>query len=134
METKENVFMPLSKALMLGPGELAFVGDAAFELLVREELVNSFSGKISSLHAKSVEIVCASGQARLAPILFELLDDSEKSVFMRGRNMKHQKIPHGCAPSEYSFATALECVFGYLCMTGNSERLKYLYNKITGKV
>lgn len=130
MENKENAFMPVSQALLLGPGELAFVGDAAFELLVREELVNASPGKISALHAKAVEIVRASGQAHMAPRLYELLDETEKGVFMRGRNMKHAKIPSGSTPSEYSLATALECVFGFLSVTGNSERLKYLYGRI----
>jgi ribonuclease-3 family protein len=129
MESKDN-FMPVSQALLLGPGELAFVGDAAFELLVREELVTASPGRISALHAKAVEIVRASGQARMAPLLYELLDETEKGVFTRGRNMKHSKIPNGSTPSEYSLATALECVFGFLSLTGNTKRLKSLYGEI----
>ena len=126
MENEENKYLSLSKALSLGSGELAFVGDAVFELLVREELVMAFSGKVSSLHSKAVKIVCAEAQARLSISLYNLLNELEKEVYTRGRNMKHSKYPKGCSSAEYSYATALECIFGFLWITGQEQRIRAL--------
>lgn len=113
-----------------GPGELAFVGDGVFGLLTREELVFSSPARAGTLHKKSAAIVCAHGQAELARKMQGLLSEAEAAVFRRGRNLGHAHIPKGCTREEYSLATALECVFGYLWLAGSHERLRELYRAI----
>ena len=54
---------PLSKerAALMNPVVLAFVGDAAYTLLVRTELAESSAAKANELNKKAAEIVSAPG-------------------------------------------------------------------------
>ena len=59
----------------MNPVVLAFVGDAAYTLLVRTELAESSAAKANELNKKAAEIVSAHGQSgaleRMLPLLTE---------------------------------------------------------------
>ena len=113
-------------AAMLGALELAYVGDCIFELLVRTHLLQESGCKVKELHSMVVKHVCAAGQAALAHKILPLLTEQELSVFKRGRNHRHPRIPKGSSPAEYGLATAFESLMGYLYLCGQTERLEEL--------
>lgn len=114
---------------LLSPSVLAFVGDAVYGLYVRTRLseVNRPSGE---LHKLSVEYVKASAQAKAFTIIESILTEKEISVFKRGRNFHTSSTPKSATGGEYHTATGLECLFGYLHLSGNKARADELFDLI----
>lgn len=114
---------------LLSPSVLAFVGDAVYGLFARSRLaeVNRPSGE---LHRLSVGIVNAAAQAQAFLLIQPLLTEKEMSVFKRGRNFHTSSTPKSSTGCEYHTATGLECVFGFLHLSGEDNRAKELFNKI----
>ena len=114
---------------ILSPSVLAFVGDAVYGLYVRTHLasVNRPSGE---LHKLSVEWVKASSQAKAFKVIEASLNEEEMAVFKRGRNFHTGNTPKSATGGEYHAATGLECVFGYLHLSGKTERAEELFDLI----
>ncbi len=121
----ENVTNPKQ----LSPLTMAFLGDAVFELLVREELIKKGDAPVNKLHKDAVKMVCASAQHKAMEILMPILTEEEISIFKRGRNT-HNNVPKNADPSEYRAATGLETLFGFLHIKGDNNRIKELFNII----
>lgn len=119
----------MDKVNLLSPSVLAFVGDAVYGLYVREHLaaVNRPSGE---LHKLSVELVRASSQAKAFKVIESSLTEEELAVFKRGRNFHTSNTPKSSTGGEYHTATGLECLFGFLHLSGNSKRAKELFGLI----
>ena len=66
------------------PLTLAFVGDAVFELFVRERLVCQGNCSVNKLHKRAVEQVCCQAQAQAAQRLLPLLTQEEEEAYRRG--------------------------------------------------
>lgn len=114
---------------LLSPSVLAFVGDAVYGLYVRRALaeINRPSGE---LHKLSVKLVCATAQARAFKLIENELSEKELSVYKRGRNFHTSSTPKSATNSEYHTATGLECLFGFLNLSGQNERAESLFNII----
>ena len=119
----------MEKVNLLSPSVLAFVGDAVYALYVRTHLasVNRPSGE---LHKFSVEWVNASSQAKAFKVIEASLTEEEMAVFKRGRNFHTGNTPKSATGGEYHTATGLECVFGYLHLSGKTERAEELFGII----
>lgn len=113
--------------------QLAFFGDAVYELFVREHVLKNVSGHVDKLNRHTKRLSMAKTQARIADLLTadELLSEEELTVFRRGRNAKSASVPKSCTPVEYRKATGLEALMGYLFLTGRTERVMEL---LTGAV
>ena len=116
----------------LSAGTLAFVGDAVFGLLVREKLAetNRPSGE---LHRLSVKLVNAVAQAEGVAVIVPELTERELWVFKRGRNFRTSTTPKNATNAQYHTATGLEALFGYLYLSGNTDRAKQLFELIWNK-
>ncbi|MBE6786839.1 MAG: ribonuclease III [Ruminococcaceae bacterium] len=114
---------------LLSPSVLAFVGDAVYGLYVRTYLaeVNRPSGE---LHKLSVKLVNATAQAEAFRLIEPLLSEKELSVFKRGRNFHTGNTPKNSTGGEYHLATGLETLFGFLYLSGESDRAKELFDII----
>ncbi len=106
---------------------LAHIGDAVYELMVRSELCARHNLTNKALHKRTVELVCAGSQAKAAQLMRDVLTDEESAVFSRARNARPNNIPKAASAADYSLATALEAVFGYLYLTGQNERINELF-------
>ena len=106
---------------------LAYLGDAVFEVMVRSWLC--LHGKLTSskLHKASLRFVTAPAQAAMANQLLPLLTQEEQEVFRRGRNTKPHSVPKSAKREEYQAATALEALFGWLYLKGDTVRLNELF-------
>ena len=114
----------------LGPLALAFVGDAVFELFVRERLVCRAERPVSELHSAAVGQVCARAQAAFVPKLLPVLSEEEQDILRRGRNAHSNHVPRNAEPADYHAATAFEALFGYLYLCGRLQRLRELFGLV----
>ena len=102
---------------------LAYVGDAVYELAVRERLIGAGLVKVNQLHSETVKYVNAGAQARALSALEGKLTGDEASIVRRGRNAKSAHTPRSAGMIEYRRSTALECLIGYLYLKGDAARL-----------
>ncbi len=107
-----------------GSLELAWLGDALYDLYVRERLVAA-GGKVRALHREAVSLVCAHAQAEALSRISDALTAQEADVVRRARNA-HQTPPKNADPGEYHHATALEALIGWLYVTGQRDRMNEL--------
>ncbi len=112
---------------------LAHVGDAVYELLVRSWLCKKEPGRVSDIHARTVEYVNASAQADAAERIIDALSEQERSVFKRGRNAKVNSVPHNSTIAEYHYSTGLETLFGWLYLNGDEKRIEELFHLCIGE-
>jgi len=106
--------------------QLAYIGDAVYELAIREHLLNLGHIRTNQLHQETVHWVQAKAQAMAAHLLLPQLTEEEAAIFYRGRNVKPLRIPKNASVSEYCYSTALEALVGYLYLTGQKDRLQTL--------
>jgi ribonuclease-3 family protein len=59
--------------------------------------------------------------------ILPLLTDEETALYKRGRNSSHLNVPKSASPSEYRTATGMEVLFGYLHLSGQTERISELF-------
>ncbi len=109
---------------MLSPLIWAYVGDAVYELYVRNHLVNISNMKPHKLHIASIQYVKAHAQAEMLKTLQDMLTDEEKEIVRRGRNAQNHHLPKNASPEEYMYSTAFEGLVGYLYLTKQDERLE----------
>ena len=107
---------------------LAYLGDCAIELCVREYLVKE-KGLSSSakLNKEALSFVKASRQAEAMKNIIDILTEEETNVFHRGRNMGHSSTPKSATVAEYRSATGMEALFGWLYLAGKQERINELF-------
>ena len=109
---------------------LAHMGDAVYELLVRAWLCERGCMTSRGLHHDAVGYVSAPAQARAAEKLLPLLTEDELQVFRRGRNAKVNSVPQHADAAQYHAATGLECLFGWLYLSGEQARICELFDRI----
>ena len=110
---------------------LAHLGDAVFEVMVRSWLCTNGRTLVRNLHRETVAHVCAPAQARRMERMLPLLNEEELACYRRGRNAHVHGIPKNATHEEYSKATGLECLFGWLYLSGSIDRLNELFTKTT---
>ena len=124
--------MTEQEARQYSPLALAFIGDAVYEQFVRDELIISANMPARKLHSLTVKKVCAEYQSAAARILTQggHLTDTEQELFKRGRNAGGINAPKHSSVADYRAATGLECLLGFLHLTGQDKRAKELYELI----
>ena len=111
----------------LGPLQLAWLGDAVWELHQRLRHCSS-PGRADVLHRAVVDQVCADAQARAFKQLEPLLDDQELDLVRRGRNRAGRGPRRGDA-AVYGMATGFETMVGWLFLN-NPARLAQLLDSL----
>jgi len=107
----------------LGPLQLAWLGDAVWELHQRL-LRCRRPGRSADLHAAVVGAVKAEAQARALQWLEPRLSDEERELVRRGRN-RAGRGPRRGDPGLYGQATGFETMLGWLFLQ-NPKRLAEL--------
>lgn len=118
-----------AELLNMKPLALAFVGDCVYELYIRNFLITEKYRDVNELHRKSVFYVKAKAQAYILHTLEEELTEDEQNFVRRGRNAHPHTVPKNANVIDYRYATAYEALIGYLYLSGNSERLRYILEK-----
>lgn len=101
----------------------AYLGDAVWELYIRNKTV-LMTNNAKKLHQITTSLVKTQFQADLLKFLDNFLNDNEKELIKRARNLP---IPVGrrSIQHEYRQATAFEALIGWLYLNENDR-----YNQI----
>ena len=108
----------------------AYIGDAYYELLVRDYLITKGIAKVKDLKEASLNYVSAKRQAYYLEKIIDVLSEEELDIVKRGRNAKVNSRPKNCDILTYKHATALECLIGYLYKNGKISRIEEIFNMI----
>ena len=109
--------------------ELAYLGDAVMELLIRERLVRSGKCGSSALNSAALSYVMATAQSEAVDRISGMLSEDETAAYKNGRNSVHgRNVPKSATVAEYRRATGLEVVFGKLYLEKQYDRLEELIN------
>ena len=111
----------------MNPVVLAFIGDAAYTLFVRERLALSSRYKTGELDRRTSQIVSAHGQSLELERMMPLLTQEEAAVFRRGRNAKKPTKSKNATVGEYVRSTGFEALLGFLYLTGQTDRIEELF-------
>lgn len=109
---------------------LAYIGDAIYEVLVREMLLKKGIQKVDNLHKKAIKYTSAVGQNKAVELIRNLLTDEETAIFKRGRNASGDRKARNASVSEYRQATGLEALFGFLYLDKRFDRIYELLEEI----
>lgn len=114
---------------------LAYLGDSVYELLIREYFIKQNINKVNNLQNKVTKYVSAKAQSKFVNYFLEnnILTEDEIDIVKRGRNAKVFSHPKNTDILTYKWATALECLFGYLYINEDKDRIKELINIILGE-
>ncbi|MBP1551633.1 MAG: cysteine--tRNA ligase [Oscillospiraceae bacterium] len=112
------------------PLTLAFVGDAVYTLLIREHIATDKRQPINKLNQLSVKYISAKGQFMALGLITEILTEEEQNMVRRGKNASKASVAKHASVEEYRSSTGFECMLGYLKLTGQADRIKYLVDYI----
>ena len=115
---------------LMSPLTWAYIGDAVYELFIRNKLINETNLKPHKLHIEAIKYVKAKSQAEKLSEIYEILTDEEKDIVRRGRNTQNHHLPKNSNVQEYMYSTAFEALIGYLYLTKQNARLKEILDKI----
>ncbi len=109
---------------------LAYIGDAAYELIVRDYLLSKGLTKVDHLHKDAIKYTSAIGQVRAFDVIETLLTEEEYAIFKKGRNAKSDRKARNASLADYKKATGFESLIGYLHINNKEKRLKELLDII----
>ena len=106
---------------------LAHMGDCVYEILVRAHLCAQGRKTVQQLHQQTIQMVKATFQAKFVDKMLPILTEEELTYYRRGKNAHPHGIPKSATPAEYTKATGLEALFGYLFLSGKKDRANEIF-------
>jgi len=110
------------------PLNLAYIGDAVFEVFVRTMVIKNGNMPVNKLHKTAKSFVNAKSQAEMFEKIKDSVNEEELAVLKRGRNAKSFTSAKNASIIDYRCATGLEALFGYLFIKGDIKRLKEIFD------
>lgn len=112
--------------------ELAYIGDAVYEVLIREHLISKGIRKVNNLQKEAKKFVSAKGQTETLNKLTisNFLSEKELEIIKHARNYKSASKPKNTDIITYKYATGFEALIGYLYLNNSVDRIKEIANKI----
>lgn len=107
---------------------LAYIGDAYFNLFVRNRLLFFEQNKVQVLNDFAAKIVSAVYQAYAYRNIKEDLTSEETAIFHKAYNAKSH-APRAASVADYHTSTGFEAIIGYLQLSGDDARLDQLCEK-----
>lgn len=115
--------------------QYAYIGDAIYEVLVRDYLLSKNIVKTKELREESLLFVSAKKQAYFLEVLSNgFLNDDELDIVRKGRNAKVHSKPKNCDILTYKYATSFEVLIGFLYKNNNFDRIKEIFDEILKEV
>ncbi|SEP94317.1 ribonuclease-3 family protein [Lachnospiraceae bacterium NE2001] len=115
--------MEESVVKMYSPLALAYIGDSIYDLMVKEHFVMQSNMQPEKYHKKVTSIVSANAQSAFVDYYMERLNETELSVYRRGRNSSPHTKAKNASLENYLKATGFEAVLGYLYLSEQTVRL-----------
>lgn len=109
---------------------LAYIGDAVYEVYIRDFLLETGLTKPNQLHRQATKFVSAKAQCFLMQRMLEndLLTGEEVLIYKRGRNAHSHTSAKNADITTYRIATGFEALIGILHLKKEQERLDELVN------
>lgn len=109
---------------------LAYLGDAVWELKIREYLMGKGLTKVNDLHKTAIRYTSALGEAKAVQhLLTAFYTDPELDIFKRGRNAESTHKPKSVDLGTYHQSTGFEAVIGNLYLENQIQRLDDLVSE-----
>ena len=116
------------EAKLMNGLSLAYIGDAYFEILVRQYLLEKGITKVNELHKEAIKFTSGEAQAKFIDLFMQdnILTDSEIEIYKKGRNSatSHRK---NLSSAEYQKATGFEALIGFLYESKDIKRIEFLF-------
>lgn len=114
---------------------LAYLGDAIYEVYIREKMIKEAPLKVEQLQKKAINYVSAKAQAKILSNLIDsnALTEEELDIVKRGRNYKRSSHPKNTDIITYKLSTGFETLIGYLYLSGRKTRLREILELIEVK-
>ncbi len=111
---------------------LAYLGDAVYEVYIREKLLSLGNTKVEELQKQAINYVSAKSQCRILNNLLDnnILTTEEIDIVKRGRNYKRASHPKNTDIITYKMSTGFEALIGYLYLDNQKERLEEILKNI----
>lgn len=126
---KETFGLPEKDWKLYSPLTLAYLGDAAYEVIIRTIFVKRANCQPQKLHQKVTSLVSARTQARMIQGLLPELTEEEAAIYRRGHNSKPYTKAKNASMQEYLEATGFEAVIGYLYLQEDFARMNELVRR-----
>ncbi len=131
---ENNLLKNLSKeevdVRQYGALNLAYIGDAVFEIYARTKVVKEEKSTVNNMNKKTSAYVNAKAQSEMYHKVLEIATEKEVEILKRGRNAKSKTSAKNASISQYRHATGIEALVGYLYLSGNIERLDEIFEYI----
>ena len=113
---------------------LAYLGDAVYEVYIRNYLINNGIAKVIDLQNEAIKYVSAKNQSKILNYLINnnILTNDELEIVKRGRNYKRDGHPKNTDIITYKMSTGFEALIGYLYLDNKRERLEEIIKDILG--
>ena len=121
----EKLLRPSDPA-QYSPLALAYLGDAVYEILVRQQVVEEGNRQVEKMHRETIRFVNAGAQAARRLRIEPFLTDAERAIYKRGRNATGHTMPKNQSMSDYRKATGFEALLGWLYLKGDVDRIREL--------
>lgn len=113
---------------------LAYIGDAIYEVYIRNYLIKKNIVKVDKLQKEAVKYVSAKSQRVFLEKLINqnFFNQEEIDIIKRSRNHKGNRHPKNTDIITYKYATAFEAIIGYFYLTNNKkldEMMALIYNE-----
>lgn len=115
---------------LLNPLVLAYLGDAVFEVYVREYLVvEKKIAKPDLLQKAAIRYVSAKAQAAFMKEAMsnEWVTEEEISIYKRGRNAKNNRVMKNTSVITHNQSSGFEALIGHLYLLKNNERIEEIF-------
>jgi len=125
METaiKETFQTTEINADQYSPLTLAYMGDCAYEIVIRTLLVKKANAPVDKLNRKASKLAKAETQSQMITAIQEQLSEEELTMYKRGRNAKSYSSAKNASINDYRRATGFEALIGWLYLKGEFERM-----------
>ena len=105
------------------PLTLAYMGDCAYEIVIRTLLVHKGNAPVDKLNRKASRLAKAETQSQIITAIQEQLTEEELTMYKRGRNAKSYSSAKNASINDYRRATGFEALIGWLYLKGDFERM-----------
>ena len=123
---KETFQMPDINADQYSPLTLAYMGDCAYEIVIRTLLVHKGNTHVDRLNKRASNLAKAATQSQIIGVIQESLTEEELTIYKRGRNAKSYTSAKNASINDYRRATGFEALIGWLYLKGEFDRMTEL--------
>lgn len=105
------------------PLVLAYMGDCAYEIVIRTLLLHKGNTHVDRLNKRASNLAKAGTQAQMIMAILDHLSEEEVAIYKRGRNAKSYTSAKNASINDYRKATGFEALIGWLYLKGEFDRM-----------